>query len=96
MLWIELRSRGVLLLLAFFDQLSVHEHLSCSLASDLVEVEHELLTRGLILVYPLHRCILPKPTGCSVGFCVRFLEGKVHHVSQEIPNPQLPSISLGP
>ncbi len=35
------------------------EHLSGPLASDLVEVEHELFTGGFIVVYAVHRCILP-------------------------------------
>jgi len=41
------------------------EHLLGTLAGDLVEVERELLPRGLILVYPVHRCILPADDGAS-------------------------------
>jgi hypothetical protein len=34
------------------------EHLLGSPASDLVEVEHELLTGGFSVVYPSHWCVL--------------------------------------
>jgi hypothetical protein len=42
-----------------FDLEGLGEHLLGSLAGDLVEVERELLTWELIVVYSLHRCILP-------------------------------------
>ncbi len=34
------------------------EHLLGSAASDLVKVEHELLTSGSVLLYAVHRCVL--------------------------------------
>ena len=43
----------------------VGEHLLGSLAGDLVEVERELLTWELIVMYSLHRCILPAEVGAS-------------------------------
>jgi hypothetical protein len=42
------------------------EHLSGPLASDLVEVEHEPFAGGFILVYAVHRCILPADVAPSV------------------------------
>jgi len=44
----------------YFSLQCLEEHRFGPLASDLVEVERELLlTGGLIVVYSLHRCILP-------------------------------------
>jgi hypothetical protein len=43
----------------------VGEHLPGSPAGDLVEVEDELLTWELVVVYSVHRCILPADVGAS-------------------------------
>jgi hypothetical protein len=67
---------------------SLGEHPPGPDSGDLVEVEQELFAALLILMYPVHRCILPADV-TNVGFPIRLLEGKVHHVPQEIPNPQL-------
>jgi hypothetical protein len=72
---------------------SLGEHPPCSLTGDLVEVEQELFAGLLDLMYALHRCILPADA-TNVGIPIRLLEGKVHHVPQEIPDPQLSIISL--
>jgi hypothetical protein len=70
------------------------EHLFSSLAGDLVEVEHELLRTGgfVVVAYPVYRCT-PFRRRCYVGTSVRLLGGKVHHVSQEIFDPQLSTMS---
>ena len=45
------------------------EHLLGTLAGDLVEVEHELLlTRGLVVVYSVHRRILPFADGGASAY----------------------------
>jgi hypothetical protein len=46
------------------------------------------------MVYSVHRCILPKKPALQRWlFQLLILVGKVHHVSQEISDPQLLSIT---
>jgi hypothetical protein len=56
------------------------EHPFGTLSGDGVEIKHELFARGLLLVYSVHRCVLPADAATS-ALPIDYSERKVHHVS---------------
>jgi len=68
------------------------QHLPRSGSGDLIEVEHELFTLCLVLMYSEHSAVYPSRRRWRVG-CFDYLLGKVHRVPQEISDPQLLTIS---